>query len=143
EAADEIVIVDRAPVLVGGAIVDRDTEAVFDEVILPDTVVDDARPAGATGGTAIGVGTVGHFGTGKPSAFVSRRAGAGGRGGGGLGQGGGGGGGGGATKQTESSVMWALRWLKNHQSPDGHWDAAGFDAQCVLDHCGGPGAADQ
>jgi hypothetical protein len=37
--------------------------------------------------------------------------------------------------------MWALRWLKNHQSPDGHWDAAGFDAQCKLNRCDGPGEA--
>jgi hypothetical protein len=49
---------------------------------------------------------------------------------------------GGATKQTESSVMWALRWLKNHQSPDGRWDSDGFDAQCKLNRCDGNGAAD-
>ena len=95
-------------------------------------------PSGATGGTAIGVGKIGHSGTGKPSPFLSRRAGAGGRGGGGLGQGGGGGPGG-QTKQTETAVMWALRWLKNHQSPDGHWDCDGFDAMCKMNRCDGPG----
>jgi hypothetical protein len=47
----------------------------------------------------------------------------------------------GATKQTETSVMWALRWLKNHQSPDGRWSSAAFDAQCKLNRCSGPGDA--
>jgi hypothetical protein len=35
-----------------------------------------------------------------------------------------------------------LRWLKDHQSPDGRWDADGFDAQCKLNKCGGPGDPD-
>jgi len=116
-----------------------------DEIVIADAEPGDFNPdpdapanlpGGATGSTSIGVG---HFGTGRPSAFASRRAGAGGSGGGGLGQGGGGGTGG-ATKQTETSVMWALRWLKDHQSPDGRWSSAGFDAQCKLNHCDGPGA---
>jgi uncharacterized membrane protein YgcG len=51
-------------------------------------------PSGATGGTSLGVARVGHFEAGQPSAFVSRRIGAGGSGGGGLGSGGGGGSGG-------------------------------------------------
>ena len=46
----------------------------------------------------------------------------------------------GATKQTEAAVVWALRWLKSHQSPDGRWDSDGFDAQCKLNRCDGSGA---
>ncbi len=45
-----------------------------------------------------------------------------GHGGGGLGQGGAYARGG-ATKQTEAAVMWALRWLKDHQASDGRWSA--------------------
>jgi Ca-activated chloride channel homolog len=52
----------------------------------PDPEAAVEMPSGATGGTSIGVGRVGHFGTGSPSAFASRRNGPGG-GGGGLGQG--------------------------------------------------------
>ncbi len=32
-------------------------------------------------------------------------------------------GGGGGTKK---ALMWALRWLKEHQEPDGHWDTAKY-----------------
>ncbi|MCC6408243.1 MAG: terpene cyclase/mutase family protein [Planctomycetes bacterium] len=93
-------------------------------------------PSGATGGTPIGVGKIGHHGT-APSAFASRRAGGGGRGGGGLGQGGGGGRGGGRT--TEGATLAALEWLKNHQSPEGRWDCDGFGGQCKKGACSGPG----
>ena len=136
---DEVIIPDAAPGRAGEITDNTDPNKEPGE-FNPDPEAPANLPSGATGGTAIGVGKVGHFGTGKPSAFVSRRAGGGGRGGGGLGQGGGGGSGG-ATKQTESAVMWALRWLKNHQSPDGHWDCDGFDAQCKLNRCDGPGEA--
>jgi len=104
----------------------------------PDPEALSNLPSGATGGTAIGVGTQGHLGNGV-SAFSSRRAGGGGKGGGGLGQGGGGGRGGG--KQTESVMMAALLWLANHQSPDGRWDCDGFDAQCRKNKCDGRGEA--
>lgn len=93
-------------------------------------------PSGATGGTPIGVGKIGHHGT-APSAFASRVAGGGGRGGGGLGQGGGGGRGGARTM--EGATLAALEWLKNHQSPDGRWDCDGFSANCEKGKCGGPG----
>jgi hypothetical protein len=136
---DEVIIPDAAPGRKGEITDNTDPNKEPGE-FNPDPEAPANVPSGATGGTAIGVGKVGHFGTGKPSAFVSRRAGAGGRGGGGLGQGGGGGAGG-STKATESSVMWALRWLKNHQSPDGHWDSDGFDAQCKMNRCDGPGEA--
>ena len=102
----------------------------------------DARPdlkAGATGGTSIGVGTVGHVGAGT-SPWVSARLGKGGRGKGGRGNEGGGGiGGGPRTKDPDIAVFAALKWLKNHQSPDGHWDSDGFDAHCKLNRCDGPG----
>jgi hypothetical protein len=136
---DEVIIPDAAPGR-RGEITDNTDPNKEPGEFNPDPEAPANVPSGATGGTAIGVGKIGHFGTGKPSAFLSRRAGAGGRGGGGLGQGGGGGQGG-STKQTESAVMWALRWLKNHQSPDGHWDSDGFDAQCKLNRCDGPGEA--
>jgi len=41
--------------------------------------------------------------------------------------------------RTENSVSLALEWLRNHQSPDGRWDSDGFDAQCKLNKCSGPG----
>src|SRR5262249_44081836 len=104
----------------------------------PDPDAPPNGPARPTSGTAAGGGEIRHLRTGQASASVSRRPGAGGRGGGGIGQGGGGGSGG-ATKQTETSVMWALRWLKNHQSPGGNWSSAGFDAQCKMNRCDGPG----
>src|SRR5262245_12776649 len=105
----------------------------------PDPEALSNLPSGATGGTPIGVGSVGHHGTGVPSAFASRRAGGGGKGGGGLGQGGGGGRGG--TNKTEAAVMAGLLWLKNHQSEDGRWDADGFDSMCKKGKCEGHGGA--
>ncbi|HEX5011429.1 MAG TPA: hypothetical protein VFY71_13625, partial [Planctomycetota bacterium] len=39
----------------------------------------DNLPPGATGGTSIGTGGVGHYGTGVPSGFATRRAGGGGK----------------------------------------------------------------
>jgi hypothetical protein len=104
----------------------------------PDPEALSNLPSGATGGTPIGVGSVGHFGTGTPSAFVSRRAGGGGKGGGGLGQGGGGGRGG---SKAEAAVLSALIWLKKHQSPEGMWDADGFTAFCEKNQCTGIGSA--
>ena len=136
---DEVIIPDAPPGR-RGEITDNTDPNKEPGEYNPDPDAPANLPSGATGGTAIGVGKIGHFGTGKPSAFLSRKAGAGGRGGGGLGQGGGGGAGG-STKQTETAVMWALRWLKNHQSADGHWDTDGFDAQCKLNRCDGPGEA--
>src|SRR5262245_14177306 len=63
-----------------------------DEVLLPEPAL---GVGSESGGGTVSAGRVGHFGTGKASAFVSRRAGGGGRGGGGIGCGGGCGGGGG------------------------------------------------
>ena len=102
----------------------------------PDPEALSNLPSGATGGTPIGVGSVGHKGT-ATSAFSSRRAGGGGKGGGGLGQGGKGGRGGG----TQAAVMSALLWLKNHQSPDGNWDCDAFSDRCKKNKCSGAGQA--
>ena len=106
----------------------------------PDPEALSNLPSGATGGTPIGVGAVGHYGTGTPSAFVSRRAGGGGKGGGGLGQGGGGGRGG---QRAEQAVSGALVWLAKHQSPDGKWDADDYSGQCELEkgRCSGFGSS--
>lgn len=104
----------------------------------PDPEALSNMPSGATGGTPIGVGSIGHHGTGTPSAYASRRAGGGGRGGGGLGQGGKGGRGG--TRSPETAVLAALIWLQKHQSPDGSWDSDGFSAQCKKNVCDGPGS---
>ena len=101
----------------------------------PDPEAPSNLPSGATGGTPIGVGPVGHHGTGT-SAFVSRRPGRGGPGGGGPGQGGGGGPGG---TRSEEAVLSALLWLQKHQSPDGRWDADGFSAMCKKNVCSGEG----
>jgi squalene-hopene cyclase-like protein len=100
----------------------------------PDPEALSNLPSGATGGTPIGVGSVGHHGTGTPSAYASRRAGGGGKGGGGLGQGGGGGPGG-----ARVTVDKALLWLQRHQSADGGWDADNFSQQCKKNTCSGPG----
>jgi hypothetical protein len=80
----------------------------------------DNLPPGATGGTSIGVGTgPGHYASGSPSAFASRRAGGGGKGRRT-----------GPTQGTEKSVLEGLRWLVRHQNEDGSWSAATLHARC-------------
>jgi hypothetical protein len=101
----------------------------------------DASPAsksGATSGTSIGVGHIGHFGK-SPSPWVSARLGDGGPGKGGRGRHGDGGEGGTHKRDPDTAVMAALQWLKHHQSPDGRWDGGGFDAQCKVNRCDGSG----
>jgi hypothetical protein len=73
---DEVIIPDAAPGR-RGEITDNTDPNKEPGEFNPDPEAPANLPSGATGGTAIGVGKVGHFGTGKPSAFVSRRAGAG------------------------------------------------------------------
>ncbi len=46
---------------------------------------------------------------------------------------------GGGGRKTQSAVDLALEWLKNHQSAGGNWDSDGFEDQCKLNKCGGPG----
>jgi hypothetical protein len=80
----------------------------------------DNLPPGATGGTSIGTGGVGHYGTGVPSGFATRRAGGGGR----KGRSGG------ETSGTEAAVLEGMRWLIRHQNEDGSWGA-----DTLLEHC--------
>ncbi len=47
----------------------------------------------------------------------------------------------GGGSKTETAVDLALEWLKNHQSPGGHWDSDGFDEMCKLNKCDGHGEA--
>jgi hypothetical protein len=98
-------------------------------------------PSGPSGGTSIGIKGPGHWSSGAPSTTVGRFPGRNGPGGGGLGQGGGNGPGGPKpeTHPGDPTVLAALRWLKNHQSADGHWSCAGFDAQCKTNRCDGAG----
>src|SRR5205085_4557236 len=77
---------------------------------------------GTTGGTAIGVGTVGHAGI-RPSAFGNRR----------LGSGAKKGGRGGPTQGTERAVLDGLRWLARHQNEDGSWSPATLKERCDCD----------
>jgi hypothetical protein len=44
-------------------------------------------------------------------------------------------------KPLDEHVLWALRWLKNHQSTDGRWDAKSYSEQCKLNRCEGAGDA--
>jgi hypothetical protein len=77
---------------------------------------------GTTGGTAIGVGTVGHAGL-RPSPFGGRR----------LGNGPRKGRNGGPTQGTERAVLDGLRWLARHQNEDGSWSPATLKERCDCD----------
>ena len=132
----EVVIPGAAPGALGEDSSTRDPNRESGE-FNPDP---DAQPnlkSGATGGTSFGVHGPGHHGS-APSPWVSARLGGGGPGGGGPG-GGKNGLPGDPNKKTNVTVLNALRWLKNHQSPDGRWDSDGFDAQCKMNHCDGGG----
>jgi hypothetical protein len=83
--------------------------------------LDNLPTGGTTGGTAIGVGTGGHSGTGKPSPFGGRK----------IGSGVGKGRAGGPTQGTEKAVLDGLRWLVRHQNPDGSWGAASLKDRCT------------
>lgn len=43
---------------------------------------------------------------------------------------------------TAEAISLGLRWLLWHQDPEGCWDSDGFQAQCRLGRCDGPGRAD-
>jgi hypothetical protein len=117
-----------ADVPASDAIVDPNAkEDLSQEVGNPDAGPDTSAPSG---GTAIGVGAGGgHFGSGKPSAFVSRSAaGTSSSGSGPLGvppKG--------ATIRTEESVRKGLVWLGRHQMPDGSWSGARMHERCQPD----------
>lgn len=86
----------------------------------PDSV--ENLSGGSTGGTAIGVGTVGHAGL-RPSAFGGRR----------LGPGAKKGRAGGPTEGTEKAVLEGLKWLLRHQSEDGSWSYDRLKSVCTPD----------
>lgn len=46
---------------------------------------------------------------------------------------------GGGNRSTQEAVRMCLTWLSKHQSPDGRWDADGFDANCTRGRCDGKG----
>jgi hypothetical protein len=103
------------------------TEPTADEDLHLDrgdpTALDNLPDGGTTGGSAIGVGSGGHFGLGRPSAFGGRR----------LGHGVGFGRAGGVAQGTEKAVLDGLRWLVRHQNPEGSWGAASLKDRCMPD----------
>jgi len=116
-------------------LVDYTEETTFvpteEEPVAEDLSVDIGDPTGsvdesdgATGGTSIGVGAGGHYGTGRASGILSRRPG----GGSGFKQGrrpeG-------STVGTEESVLEGLRWLMRHQNEDGSWGADTVTSHCT------------
>ncbi len=84
------------------------------------TALDELPTGGTTGGTAIGVGSGGHPGSGKPSPFGDRKLGKPGQGRAD-----------GPTQGTDKAVLDGMRWLLRHQSPDGSWSAASLAERCM------------
>jgi len=112
---------------------EEETTFVPTEDVVEDLYQDLGDPTGSddgseafTGGTSVGVGSGGHYGTGSPSAFVSRRAGTATRTKKGRPPKG-------ATVGTEEAVLEGLRWLIRHQNADGSW---GVDT--LTSHCSPP-----
>ena len=114
---------------------EEETAFVPTEEVEQDLHMDIGDPTGAddgskafTGGTSIGVGSGGHYGTGTPSPFLSRYPGNSGRGQIGRqpqGQ----------TVGTEEAVLEGLRWLIRHQEADGSWSAANLHEHCTKEPC--------
>jgi hypothetical protein len=109
---------------------EEETTFVPTEIVEEDLYQDIGDPTGSdegseafTGGTSIGVGSGGHFGTGAASAFVSRRAGTATRTKKGRPPKG-------ATVGTEEAVLEGLRWLIRHQEADGSWSPATLGEHC-------------
>jgi hypothetical protein len=42
---------------------------------------------------------------------------------------------------TQGALDLGLEWLARHQGEEGYWDCDGFEAECKLSKCGGPGYA--
>ncbi|MSR61670.1 MAG: hypothetical protein EXS08_04375 [Planctomycetes bacterium] len=112
---------------------EEETTFVPTDEVVEDLYQDLGDPTGAddgseafTGGTSVGVGAGGHYGTGAPSAFVSRRAGTATRTKKGRPPKG-------ATVGTEEAVLEGLRWLIRHQNADGSWGV-----ETVTSHCSPP-----
>jgi hypothetical protein len=108
---------------------EEETTFVPTEEVEEDLYQDIGDPTGAddgeafTGGTSIGVGSGGHYGTGAPSAFVSRRAGTATKTKKGRPPKG-------ATVGTEEAVLEGLRWLIRHQNEDGSWGVDTLASRC-------------
>jgi len=122
---------------------EEETTFVPTEDEVPEDLYQDiGDPTGAddgseafTGGTAIGVGSGGHYGTGTPSAFASRRAATSNKSKKGRPPKG-------ATVGTEEAVLEGLRWLIRHQNDDGSWGASTLAQHCDPAHpCIAPDAA--
>jgi hypothetical protein len=109
---------------------EEETTFVPTEIEEEDLYQDIGDPTGAddgeafTGGTSIGVGSGGHYGTGAPSAFVSRRAGTATKTKKGRPPKG-------ATVGTEEAVLEGLRWLIRHQNEDGSWGVETIASHCT------------
>ncbi len=97
-------------------------EVDYTDPIGDPTGADDGDNA-YTGGTSIGVGSGGHWGTGKPSSLLSRRVGRSSTGPHGR-----------RTKGvpvgTEEAVLEGLRWLVRHQNEDGSWSVDTLAQHC-------------
>ena len=114
------------PVVKDGKVADHnETNSDFDDgVSLGDPRFNSDAPfegPGSNGTIGIGGGAGGAFG-GRRGGRRNLRAGGGG-------------------KKTQSAVDLSLEWLKIHQTNNGHWDADGFDTECKINKCGGPGVS--
>ncbi len=98
------------------------TETVPEDLFMDRGDPDSDSTGGTTGGTAIGVGTVGHASL-RPSAFGGRKLGGGPRHGRN----------GGPTQGTERAVLDGLRWLARHQNEDGSWSPTTLKERCDCD----------
>ncbi len=114
---------------------EEETTFVPTEEVEEDLYEDIGDPTGAddgseafTGGTSIGVGSGGHYGTGTPSPFASRRAATSNRTKKGRPPKG-------ATVGTEEAVLEGLRWLMRHQNEDGSWGADTYGSRCKGGQC--------
>src|SRR5688572_21716319 len=110
---------------------EEETTFVPTEEVEEDLHMDIGDPTGAddaseafTGGTSIGVGSGGHYGTGTPSPFASRRAGTANKVRRGRSPQG-------STVGTEEAVLEGLRWLIRHQEEDGSWSPATLAQRCT------------
>ncbi|MCI0588441.1 MAG: terpene cyclase/mutase family protein [Planctomycetes bacterium] len=112
-------------------------DATVNEIRGDPTALDLILPPGdTTGGTPIGVGRIGRYGTGIPDSMGIGKVGSpyGDRDGGqqrarrtwrGV--------------ETEGPLEDALEWLRKHQDPGGRWDCDGFSKHCRQNTCDGPG----
>ncbi|HKB16981.1 MAG TPA: prenyltransferase/squalene oxidase repeat-containing protein, partial [Planctomycetota bacterium] len=112
-------------------------DATVNELRGDPTALDlDLRHGDTIAGTAVGVGKIGHVGTGIPDPFGGPRLGP---------RSGDPDGGRTATLRrergigTQPALNAALEWLRKHQDPDGRWDCDEFSKHCKQNPCDGPG----